>query len=83
MSIDQKNNRDYHNAQEVLLDKKLSREEKIHLLKEWARDEYQLLIADQENMLASRNQQYKNQLSEVLEALLTLDVEFDPSGAEG
>ncbi len=87
MTIDREGNfnlnLNHDDPTEVLNNKKISREEKISILKDWARDEYQMSVADEENMLPSRNQEYKNQLFEILEALLVLGVEFDPSGAEG
>ena len=66
----------YQTPQKLLADDNLSDEAKIRLLKEWAVDEQLKSIAEEENML--REDGNINQLSEVLKALLSLGVEFDP-----
>jgi hypothetical protein len=80
MSINMFNPANYAAPSDVLADKTLSNQQKIAALKDWARDEYQKGLADSENMLPARNGEYKNLLPDILNALLTLNVEFDPNG---
>ena len=40
----------YNEPQEVLDDESTSKEQKIHILKQWEQDAHQILTADEENM---------------------------------
>ena len=70
---------EYKIPQDLLDDHKLAKAEKIRLLKDWADDELQKAIAEEENMLRTKDSG-PNLLSDVLEALLELGVEYDPHG---
>lgn len=70
----------YKTPQQLLDDNNLSSQAKIQLLKDWAVDEQLKAVAEEENMLRTAENGH-NQLSLVLEALLSLGVEFNPHGS--
>ena len=61
---------------DVLRKKELSKDEKISILLQWAYDERELAVAEEENMQRPGNEK-SNRLSDVLNALLELDVNVD------
>lgn len=67
----------YKTPAALLADTKLSKAQKIALLKNWARDAYELSEAANESMTAPPDNS-NDQLSAVLDALLKLGVEYDP-----
>ena len=71
----------YRNPALLAIDSCLSHEDKIKILKDWAREEYSKAVADEENMCQADAAEDQNILDKVLNALLKLGVEFDPSGA--
>ena len=66
----------YHKPSDILKDDKLSRDEKIDLLKRWAYDEREKAVAEEENMLGV-NADKDNVLDDILRSLLVLGVKSD------
>lgn len=62
---------------DVLQHDALSREQKIKILTSWAHDEMELSIAEEENM-PNRAHETISKLDEILRALLSLGVTYDP-----
>ena len=62
---------------DVLQHKELSREQKIKILTSWAHEELELSVAEEENM-PNRAHETQSKLDDILKALLSLDVTYDP-----
>ncbi len=59
----------YQFPQDVLLDERLSREQKIAILKQWAFDERELEVAEEENMQATNDADTSPLLDDIIRAL--------------
>ena len=64
----------FRHPRDVVIDKELSFSDKVDILKQWAYDERELEVAEEENMPGKNSH---NHLGEVMEALLELGVELD------
>lgn len=64
----------YKIPEDVLLDKTLSREQQIHILRRWAYDIREEQVALEENMQGNYDE---NMLKLIIDALLTLDAVID------
>lgn len=63
----------YQTPDEVLQDERLSREQKIQILKQWAFDERELEVAEEENMTGGDSPPLK--LNQILLALREIEEE--------
>ena len=70
----------FDDAAQVLSSERLSHEEKITLLRNWANELRQLMAAEEENMSAQKN--CADQLASVEKALLKLGEESGPHDAK-
>lgn len=66
----------FKKPQDIIADKTVSHADKIAILKQWAYDEREKSVAEEENMQNPGNQK-DNLLDEILKALLALGVEGD------
>lgn len=66
----------FASPKEILKDQSLSKEEKIYILKQWAYDEREMAVAEEENMMSNQTQS-GHILDEILNALIVLGVDSD------
>jgi len=63
----------FKKPQDVLKETSLTQEQKIDILQRWSYDEREILVAEEENMLANTDQE--SVLHDILECLLELGIE--------
>lgn len=68
----------FHRPREVLENEKISRADKIDILRRWAYDEREIAVAEEENMQGI-DADTNNILDEILECLIELGVDSDGS----
>jgi hypothetical protein len=68
---------EFKNPQELLYHPELTRELKIYLLRQWAYDEREYEVAEEENMVNVNNNNHVHILDEIMKCLLLLGVNHD------
>jgi hypothetical protein len=66
----------FEHPEDVLMDKSLSRHEKIDILRRWAYDEREKAVAEEENMIGGEPDR-NNILDQILDCLIKLKVSSD------